>query len=554
MKNTPILSLFYVLKKTIKKAPFLFSLCAASYLLIPFYGSCLAASDIERGEDRETHFPKLRKCVDHTRINSVEEISKGEELWALVFSEGGTSKIKSYLSKGANPNLTDCATETGRSRSLLQLYARQGNAEMVSLLLEKGAIVSYFDQLKRNALHSASFEGHSHILSLCLAHVSSSSGEKDLRQELVDWPDVFGFTPLHMASDKGNKESIIALLRYGAKVDPIAFHGVTPLHLACYRGNDEAISLLLDYGADPSKRHENGLSSKDFYKLGELSSNLKRNPALFERLSKESGRLMSAQRQELMSKNPSLSLFKETFQRKCSSIFLAYRTLESGAIQTTKDDLCVSNIINLLGTVVSLPGTGIALEALSMVAGAVEDYLEEKKREFLTHFFLRVDTMENAVEESAYALVDLYKVQIQQLTTDGAETLALCAIGRFLEYMRALTLEELENKQELCSYVLRSVSFKIPEGFLNTLPYLQTRIETTDPTLKWTERSIFEESPVDSVPPVTWSIVPVEISSSPEGQVSSFSGNAGDFSSIHQEEEKQEVPQRSGFCSLFGCL
>ena len=69
-------------------------------------------------------------------------------------------------------------------------------------------------------------------------------------------PDIFGRTPLHQAAAKGDIESILILIEYGADINAKSISGETPLMKAIAFYQVEATKILLRLGADPKMRNE----------------------------------------------------------------------------------------------------------------------------------------------------------------------------------------------------------------------------------------------------------------------------------------------------------
>eukprot|EP00611_Tribonema_gayanum_P016791 TRINITY_DN2920_c0_g1_i2.p2 TRINITY_DN2920_c0_g1~~TRINITY_DN2920_c0_g1_i2.p2 ORF type:complete len:309 (-),score=42.28 TRINITY_DN2920_c0_g1_i2:660-1586(-) len=72
----------------------------------------------------------------------------------------------------------------------------------------------------------------------------------------ADCVDMYGYTPLHFASQHGRLNVMRLLLEAGARVDGLPKDqggcGATPLHRAAFRGETEAVRLLLAAGASVS--------------------------------------------------------------------------------------------------------------------------------------------------------------------------------------------------------------------------------------------------------------------------------------------------------------
>jgi len=69
---------------------------------------------------------------------------------------------------------------------------------------------------------------------------------------------IVGWTPLHLAADRGRLETAKALINAGANVNASAAHRWTPLHLAVSRRYTELIKVLINAGADVNARRYDG--------------------------------------------------------------------------------------------------------------------------------------------------------------------------------------------------------------------------------------------------------------------------------------------------------
>ena len=427
-------------------------------------------------------------------INTRREMIDVPDLFDIVWTDrGGLEKMNTYIEQGGNPNLVE---STGQKRSLLDMFSFIGDDTFVSRLLTGGASVDYVDTNGHNALYHASVAGNVAVLTRLITHIKMTDGEQSLR-DLLNTADTRGVTSLHIASVKGYDAITETLLRNRADVDKADHQGRTALHFACYMGHEGVVRHLLGHNARVTQTTREGLTPIDFFKLGELKEDVRRSNVI-ETLIAETERRLGIQHVEnkagqrvKMRQNDALRTFMETFQRKCGSVFLAYRALESEAIQHTTDTFTISNMLNILGSVASLPGSGLVFSAAGYVASSLEDKLETAKKETLTHLFKTVHDMESAVEQAAYDVTRRYEDKIVHVTVDGARTLALCGVGRFVESMRADA--QLSTHMNFSERVLASIQRVKPNTVISLLPWMNTRIETKDQTINWTERSIFEE-------------------------------------------------------------
>ena len=94
-----------------------------------------------------------------------------------------------------------------------------------------------------------------------------------ITQRITDHPilvfatNKYGFTPLHLAAEYGEKESALLLLEAGAEVNATVtaglYKGCTPLHLATKYGRTDIVEALLQAGADPTVTDSNGQTPLD---------------------------------------------------------------------------------------------------------------------------------------------------------------------------------------------------------------------------------------------------------------------------------------------------
>ena len=135
--------------------------------------------------------------------------------------------------------LASSLTATGADSSVAAV-AMRGDTEGVRTLLKGGADVNAAQGDGMTALHWTSLNGDLKTMDVLL--VAGASTEALTR--------VGAYTPLHLASSRGQAAAITRLLEAGSKVAPFTATGVQALHLAAQAGNADAVKALLDKGAD----------------------------------------------------------------------------------------------------------------------------------------------------------------------------------------------------------------------------------------------------------------------------------------------------------------
>lgn len=123
---------------------------------------------------------------------TINRMSDTSEILAAI-KAGDTAQVKSALE--AQPDLLQ-NTQGTNGETLLFLAAKQGNKEMVELLLTQGAEVNI--------------------------------------------PAPGGYTPLHAAAQNGQEDIILLLLKNNADINAVTDDGQSPMELAIKCGHDAA--------------------------------------------------------------------------------------------------------------------------------------------------------------------------------------------------------------------------------------------------------------------------------------------------------------------------
>ena len=205
-------------------------------------------------------------------------LSEGAEVNARDTTHGGTpliwtsynshaEVIKLLLEKGAEIN-----AKANNGATALMMAAYQGHTEIIKLLLEKGADVNAKSKDGITALWQAAQNGHTEVVKLLLEKgaevnakdtdggtalmVASESGHTEVVKLLLDKgadvsaKDNKGVMALYMAANNGYTETVKLLLEKGADINAKDTLGTTALVAAAYNGHTEIVKLLLEKGAD----------------------------------------------------------------------------------------------------------------------------------------------------------------------------------------------------------------------------------------------------------------------------------------------------------------
>nr|XP_061826937.1 ankyrin repeat domain-containing protein 50 [Nerophis lumbriciformis]XP_061826939.1 ankyrin repeat domain-containing protein 50 [Nerophis lumbriciformis] len=173
------------------------------------------------------------------KLNSVDR----QTLLATGALEGSANVVQLLLTRGADPLISD-----NQGQTALTLASRQGHISVLHVLLDwarvqdAGTVVKMMEHADNDgwtALRSAAWGGHSQAIKLLL----------DAGAE-VDGCDAEGRTALRAAAWGGHEETVLILLDRGAQVNKADRKGRTPLIAAAYMGHHEAVEVLLDHNAE----------------------------------------------------------------------------------------------------------------------------------------------------------------------------------------------------------------------------------------------------------------------------------------------------------------
>jgi ankyrin repeat protein len=148
---------------------------------------------------------------------------------------GDANRVKLLLAEGKDPNQSDAAG----GRTALHWAVRNGNIEIVDILIKGGADINKGDQAGKTALSHA-----------------AESGKVDLTRKLIDSGadvnkrDLVGGNSVLWAAGLGNAETLAIVVEAGGNVDVKDINGLTPLQWAAQTGKTDSMKILIDGGAD----------------------------------------------------------------------------------------------------------------------------------------------------------------------------------------------------------------------------------------------------------------------------------------------------------------
>jgi ankyrin repeat protein len=187
-----------------------------------------------------------------------------------------------------------------------------------------------------------------------------------------------------------------------------------------------------------------------------------------------------------------LRIFYEKVERTLNQLFLAYKVLDTGMVERTKNSRLdkASQGINLLGEMVPLPFASLVTSAISFGVSRAADRSAEKHIRFIAQLIRNTATIDQEAEEAARALTKAYEEQIKTLTPSGVETLAQCGIGRLIDYIQA---GQLHDEKGLSPHFIQAVAvFSSHQGRFG----LKHRQLETSPPKKphWTDKGVFQKT------------------------------------------------------------
>ncbi|KAK7476633.1 hypothetical protein BaRGS_00032108, partial [Batillaria attramentaria] len=140
-----------------------------------------------------------------------------------------------------------------KGNTALHLTAKNGNAELAAMLIEKGAKVDEPNSDRNTPIHVAAEESQSEVLQLLLKRPVRDINAVNDKQE----------TALHKAAGSGDKKCVELLLKKGADVNRRDYQNNTPLWLAAMNQHQVVATLLQKNCCDASIIFEAAKQNKE---------------------------------------------------------------------------------------------------------------------------------------------------------------------------------------------------------------------------------------------------------------------------------------------------
>lgn len=207
--------------------------------------------------------PPIESHQTISRLRAKQKMALSWKIWQIAHNSN-TMASKQPVVKDSNlkkqilaykprsiaitkPSIGDTIEDTS-----LHEASKQGDSEMVHILLAIGANVHHTTSDGQTPLHMAASAGHTKIGKLLI----TAGADVNIKNEN-------GQIPLHFAAMHGNSGMMKLLLNAGADLHAKDTLGCTALHLAAKGGNNEIIKILLAREADMNAKTNKGDTALD---------------------------------------------------------------------------------------------------------------------------------------------------------------------------------------------------------------------------------------------------------------------------------------------------
>lgn len=461
---------------------------------------------------------------------------KGRSLLEHAAGRGYLEMTRVLISKGASVDYVDPSGDTALHKACLEGHTDVAVDVAVALLEQSQSALMQINQKGSMPLHLACRQDNPKLVSALLAYKAQfqivDAATRDSHK-----------TPLWLVCQKGFVESASQLLAAGANPDIGNSDGIAPLLMACFEGHVPAVKLLCARRARVNQAHRGGItplmiaghkgfrdiaaillacqadthlsSSRELggaqavhyainaghFDIVQMIHNQEAIMAAREiaalkssvqpLLEEQKQRIQTEETRQHIKQHETLQIFYETLARKLIETFLAYKVLNTGMVTAEKNGLAykIADGIKLAGDLIPFPGASAVASGVALVINLIADHRERDLVEQIAAFTTFLSELDIKVEQGVRDLTCRYEEQILQLTREGAEVLAECALRRFIEYMRDGNL----NRQvELPVQLACSIAtFDANQGLF---PFQHKAIETRVKNKDWNDKGVFQDT------------------------------------------------------------
>lgn len=163
------------------------------------------------------------------------------------------SAVRTQLNNKADVNYTGTMPTEGRdidSWTPLMSAAANGNLQVVTLLVKRGALINHLNSDARNALWLATYSGHADVVKYLLKQGA-----------YYDNSDKDNITPLMLAATNNDVAIAGSLLKYKANINRVHKDGDSALMFALANKNSKIARTLIDSGADLNIKNKFGVTA-----------------------------------------------------------------------------------------------------------------------------------------------------------------------------------------------------------------------------------------------------------------------------------------------------
>jgi hypothetical protein len=161
--------------------------------------------------------------------------------YGVALERGDVKAVRAWLDEGLPPDYLADRIGTG-----LMIAAWEGNIELMTLFVSRGANINRTNANGEQALMFAAWRGHLDATRWLLDRGAQ------LNRRGLEW------TALHYAVFAGHERVAQLLLERGADINARSTNGSTPLMMAAREGRERLATWLLERGADASLRNDVG--------------------------------------------------------------------------------------------------------------------------------------------------------------------------------------------------------------------------------------------------------------------------------------------------------